>query len=71
MTPEAATGPLPLAWPVDSPDGEGVPASREVVRVFSIQTRSLLLQAGRASLEMWVRAGRNTETANASDALDI
>ena len=39
--------------------------------MFSIQTRSLLLQAGRASLEMWVRAGRMTEPGFASDARAI
>ncbi len=39
--------------------------------MFSIQARGLLLQAGRASLEMWVRAGRMTEPGLASDARAI
>ena len=39
--------------------------------MFSTQTRALLLQAGRASLEMWARAGRMTEPRLASDAQAI
>ncbi len=39
--------------------------------MFSIQARGLLLQAGRASLEIWVRAGRMTEPRLASDARAI
>lgn len=39
--------------------------------MFSVQTRGLLLQAGRASLEMWVRTGRMTEPGLASDARAI
>ena len=35
------------------------------------QTRGLLLQAGRASLEMWVRAGHMTQPGLASDAQTI
>lgn len=35
--------------------------------MFSIQARGLLLKAGRASLELWVRAGRMTEPGLASD----
>ena len=39
--------------------------------MFSTQMRGLLLQVGRASLEMWVRAGHMTEPGLASDAQKI
>ena len=39
--------------------------------MFSTQARGLLLQVGRASLEMWVRAGHMTEPGLASDAQQI
>ncbi|MGE5289787.1 MAG: L-2-amino-thiazoline-4-carboxylic acid hydrolase [Micromonosporaceae bacterium] len=39
--------------------------------MFPVQTRMSLLEAGRASLEMWVRAGHMTEPGLAADAQAI